>query len=81
MFAPERALAPLWNSARELRTIKTDIEATRGVDLLSDVMRLPFVNESVSLIWCHHVLEQVEDDRLGDAGIATCTVEQLTANS
>ena len=63
IFAPERALSPLWDSARELRIIKTDIEATRGVDLLSDVMRLPFANESVSLIWCHHVLEQVEDDR------------------
>lgn len=63
VFAPERALAPLWNSARDLRVIKTDIEATRGVDVLSDVMRLPFASESVDLIWCHHVLEQVEDDR------------------
>lgn len=63
VFAPERALAPLWNSSRELRVIRTDIEATRGVDLLSDVMQLPFANESVSLVWCHHVLEQVEDDR------------------
>ena len=64
VFAPERALAPLWNSARELRTIRTDIEATRGVNVLADVMHLPFVDESVSLIWCHHVLEQVSDDRL-----------------
>lgn len=63
IFAPERALAPLWQSARNLRVIKIDIEATRGVDLLADVMRLPFANESVELIWCHHVLEQVEDDR------------------
>lgn len=63
IFAPERALAPLWQSARNLRAIKVDIEASRGVDLLADVMRLPFANESVELIWCHHVLEQVEDDR------------------
>lgn len=64
IFAPERALAPLWQSAPNLRTIKTDIEATRGVDFLADVMRLPLANDSVQLIWCHHVLEQVEDDRI-----------------
>jgi SAM-dependent methyltransferase len=63
VFAPERALAPLWKSAQDLRVIKTDIEASRGVDILSDLTRLPFANESVELIWCHHVLEQVEDDR------------------
>lgn len=62
IFAPERALAPVWNSARNLKTIKTDIESTRGVDLLSDVMHLPLASESISLIWCHHVLEQVVDD-------------------
>jgi SAM-dependent methyltransferase len=63
IFAPERALEPLWKSARNIRLIKTDIESTRDVDVLSDVMRLPFASESVELIWCHHVLEQVEDDR------------------
>ncbi|HEV7473572.1 MAG TPA: methyltransferase domain-containing protein [Pyrinomonadaceae bacterium] len=63
IFAPERALAPLWESARKFQVIKTDIEATRGVDLLADLMRLPFASESVELIWCHHVLEQVADDR------------------
>lgn len=62
IFAPERALAALWQSAPNLRTIKTDIEATRGVDFLADVMRLPIADDSVELIWCHHVLEQVEDD-------------------
>jgi hypothetical protein len=64
IFAPERALNELWQSARNLRTITTDIEATRGVDLLADVMRLPLKNESVQLIWCHHVIEQVVDDRI-----------------
>ena len=63
IFAPERALAPLWQSARNLRAIKVDIEPTRGIDLLADIARLPFADESVELIWCHHVLEQVEDDR------------------
>ena len=42
--------------------LKTDIEPSRGVDLLSDIMRLPFVDESFELVWCHHVLEQVPDD-------------------
>ena len=63
VFAPERALLPFWKAARNLVVINTDIEAARGVNLLADVMHLPLLNESVSLIWCHHVLEQVEDDR------------------
>lgn len=63
IFASERALAPLWRSARGLRLIRTDIEPTRDVDVLSDVMRLPFARESMELIWCHHVMEQVVDDR------------------
>jgi SAM-dependent methyltransferase len=63
IFAPERALAPLWQSARNLRAIKLNIETARGIDLLADITRLPFATESVELIWCHHVLEQVEDDR------------------
>ena len=62
IFAPERTLAPLWQSARNLQTIKTDIEATRGVDVIADAMQLPLANNSVQLIWCHHVLEQVGDD-------------------
>ncbi len=62
IFAPEQALAPLWQSARNLRVIRIDIETTRGVDLLADLMQLPFVDKSAELIWCHHVLEQVEDD-------------------
>jgi SAM-dependent methyltransferase len=62
VFAPEPALAGLWNSARDLRVIKTDLQSSRGVDVLSDLTRLPFADESVEMIWCHHVLEQVEDD-------------------
>lgn len=64
VFAPERALAPLWQAALDLRVIKTDRESNRGVDLLADIMRLPFADESMDLIWCHHVLDQVEDDRV-----------------
>jgi SAM-dependent methyltransferase len=63
IFAPERSLMSVWQSAPNLRTFKVDIEAARGVDLLADVMRLPVANGSFDLIWCHHVLEQVADDR------------------
>jgi len=62
ILAPERALAPLWSGAKQLRSFKIDIEAGRGVDVLADVSRFPFASESADLIWCHHVLEQVEDD-------------------
>src|SRR5207244_6308584 len=64
VLAPEKALAALWVSARELRSYKMDIEPSRGVDVQADVARMPFASESVNLIWCHHVLEQVTDDRL-----------------
>lgn len=63
VFAPERALAPLWSSAPRLAVINTDIEPARGVNLLADVMHLPLLDESICLIWCHHVLEQVADDK------------------
>lgn len=62
IFAPERALASLWASARHLRSYKIDVEANRGVDVLADVVHLPFASNCADLIWCHHVLEQVEDD-------------------
>lgn len=64
IFAPERALARLWQSAPRLRVIRTDLEASRGVDLIADAMQLPLATESIHLIWCHHVLEQVGDDRV-----------------
>lgn len=63
VFAPERALASVWASARKLRVVKTDIEPARGVDLLSDIQRLPFADDSFDLIWCQHVLTQIPDDR------------------
>lgn len=64
IFAPERALAPLWESAKELRVHKIDIEPSRGVDLLGDIMCLPFAGDFAQLVWCHHVLDQVEDDHV-----------------
>jgi SAM-dependent methyltransferase len=61
--APERALAPLWDAASGVDVCRTDIEAARGVDVISDLQRLPFADASFDLVWCHHVLEQLEDDR------------------
>jgi len=61
VFAPEKALASLWASA-PLKAFGIDLEPTRDVDVLGDVMRLPFVADAADIIWCHHVLEQVSDD-------------------
>jgi len=63
VFAPEKALAPLWKAATNLRVCKVDVEPGRGVDVLGNVMLLPFASSVADLVWCHHVLEQVEDDR------------------
>lgn len=63
IFAPERALAPVWETANALRTFKVDIEPSRGVDVIADIMYLPFASDWADLVWCHHVLEQVLDDR------------------
>jgi hypothetical protein len=56
VFSPERALAPLWRTATRLRIHKADVEPGREVDILADLMRLPFVSDVADLIWCH-VLE------------------------
>ena len=63
VFAPERALDPAWKTATSLTVLKTDIEPSRGVDLLADIQQLPFASNSLDLIWCHHVLTQIPDDR------------------
>jgi SAM-dependent methyltransferase len=63
IFAPERALNAIWEQAPNLRVYKVDIEAVRGVDVLADLQRLPFESDSIDFIWCHHVLQLIEDDR------------------
>lgn len=63
VFAKEKALAPLWEQAKHLNSIFVDIEPSRGTDLLADLRNLPFESDSIDLIWCHHVLEHIEDDR------------------
>ncbi|MFN2578515.1 MAG: methyltransferase domain-containing protein [Pyrinomonadaceae bacterium] len=64
IFAPERALAVTWQRAVNLHSFRVDIKSRRGVDVLADIMYLPFASDVAHLIWCHHVLEQVSDDRL-----------------
>jgi len=63
VFAPERALAPLWERAARLQVSRVDIEGARGADILADIKDLPVESDSVDLVWCHHVLEHVDDDR------------------
>jgi SAM-dependent methyltransferase len=65
VFAPEKALTSFWARAPGLMVYKLDREATRGVDTIADIRYLPIASNSIDLIWCHHVLEHVDDDRAG----------------
>jgi SAM-dependent methyltransferase len=62
IFAPEVCLMPLLTSTSRLKCVRIDIETRRGVDLVGDAQRLPIGDGAVDLIWCHHVLEHIEDD-------------------
>jgi len=42
-------------------SIGVDIKRTRGVDIIADVCRLPFKDESIDEIICSEVLEHVDD--------------------
>lgn len=64
VFAPEKAFSQVWHSATGFRAYNVDLEPSRSVDVLADLMNLPFASEIADLIWCHHVLQQVEDDRV-----------------
>lgn len=63
VFAAEGALAALWKSTDTLQVYRVDIEAVRGRELLSDLTHLAIATDAVDLVWCHHVLEHIEDDR------------------
>lgn len=65
VFAPEKALASFWSKAPRLSVFRIDRETSRGIDLRADITSLPIRSNSIDLIWCHHVLEHVEDDRAG----------------
>jgi len=62
VFAPEKALAPVWEKTTSLRIYDVDLRAARKPDLQADMLQLPIAADSVDLIWCHHVLEHIEDD-------------------
>jgi len=64
IFAPERALEPLWKIATTSRPVKLDIQPSRGVDVIADIMHLPFTSALADFVWCHHVLDQVPDDHV-----------------
>jgi len=32
--------------------------------VIGDIMYLPFTSRFADLVWCHHVLDQVQDDRV-----------------
>ena len=63
VFAPEKAFASFWARARHLSVYRIDRERARGIDTLADMKYLPIRSNSIDLIWCHHVLEHIDDDR------------------
>lgn len=63
VFAPEKATESLWTDLPNLNVHRVDLVGYRGVDLLASIEVLPIASDSIDLIWCHHVLEHVEDDR------------------
>jgi SAM-dependent methyltransferase len=62
MFAPEKAFASFWARAPRLSVYRIDRETARGIDTLADMKYLPIGSNSIDLIWCHHVLEHIDDD-------------------
>jgi hypothetical protein len=70
IFAPEPALKPLWDEAKNLRSVRVDVATARDVDLLANAENLAIADESLELVWCHHVLEHVEHDRQAIAELA-----------
>ena len=62
VFAPERAFDSVWQKANGLRVFRVDYEKTRHVDAQVDLQQLGVASEAVDLVWCHQVLEHVEND-------------------
>ena len=62
VFAPERSLESVWKNSKGLKIVRADFETARNVDVLLDLQRLPLDHDAVDLMWCHHVLEHVEND-------------------
>ena len=62
IFAPERAFNSVWQKAKGLRVFRVDYETTRDVDARVDLQQLALATEAVDFVWCHQVLEHIEDD-------------------
>jgi len=62
IFAPERAFDPVWQRTKGLRVFRLDYEKTRDVDAQIDLQQLGVASDAVDLVWCHQVLEHIEDD-------------------
>lgn len=63
VFAPEKSLSTLWDHAPHLKICKADIVTARNVDVLLDLQQMGIASDSIDLMWCHHVLEHIENDR------------------
>lgn len=62
VFAPERAFDSVWQRTKNLRVFRVDYEKTRDVDAQVDLQQLALTSDAVDLVWCHQVLEHIEDD-------------------
>ena len=63
LFGPEPSLQRIWDAAEGLSVYALDVRAKPGVSVVAVLEELPVRSGSVDLLWCHHVLEHVEDDR------------------
>lgn len=70
LVAPEASLRRLWDDAPAVRTIALDARRHRAIDVQADLRCLPLDTGSIDIIWCHHVLEHIEDDRPAMAELA-----------
>ena len=59
--APERQLAKMLNSHRDITHISTDIRPT-GTTIM-DLRQMAFRSDSFDAVICNHVLEHIDDDR------------------
>ena len=61
-IAPESALSPFLRDLATGAYISGDL-VRKDVDLHFDILNCPFASETVSAVYCSHVLQDVVDDR------------------